>query len=86
MVGPDEKIHGMQATFGVLHLRLHNTSRTITLDATADIHYFPNSKRDSFCLQMGYTRAAESVYTVQALQPKYDENGKQISGFHFTYE
>lgn len=85
MVAPDEKIHGMQTTFGVLQLRLNNTAKTLTLNATTDMQYFPNSRRDSFCLQMGFTKAADTVYTVQALQPKYDENGLRISGFNFKY-
>ncbi len=72
LAAPIEKSHGVQTTFGIIRMRLHKQTRSITIKNSSDIKHFQNSKRDSICKQMGFTRAvAASVYTVKALQHTY---------------
>ena len=63
LAGPEQKIHG------IIRMRLNDDTRGITIKEAVDIKYFQDSKRDSMCKQMGFTKAVvDSVYTVQTLQ------------------
>ena len=80
---PREKVHGMQITLGVIQIKLYNEIRSITISDTDDIKYFDDSKRDSICKQMGFTRAVTaSVYTVHAMQTRGAFG--ILYGFNFT--
>ena len=73
LAGPEQKIHGLQTTFGIIRMRLEGDgTREITIKEAVDIKYFQDSKRDSICKQLGFTKAVvDSAYTVQTLQPNY---------------
>ena len=72
LVKPDEQIYGMQTTFGVIEITMHDLDHPITIASVSGSESFEDSKRDSICMQMGFTRAVTgSVFTVQALKEHY---------------
>lgn len=77
MCAPKEKPHGMQTTLGVMQIKFSydpGEIRSVAIRQAADVaDNFQAAKKDSFCRQLGFTRAvADAVYTVSALSGLYD--------------
>ncbi len=72
---PREKPPGMQTTFGLIQIYFgaQRDSRSIAINKASDeMSEFQASRRDSFCRQLGFTRAVvDSVYTLSAMNGTY---------------
>ena len=67
---PEQKPAGMQTTLGVVQLFLNGDTKSLSVKRPSDIaKHFGNTKVDSLCRQMGFSRAEHDViYTQEALK------------------